>query len=147
MLPVSGAWQLSVWVVVSASSYCTCDRLPYLCSPVHPAHELSTARVLEIRQARALREVVGQEQVPQSLGLCLLAQVGDDGGCRPPRRLQLCLVDALGGHALILDPIVDLLDLFNGNGPQLCFDPRWDARKCRVALDLDVGGHVGAVLL
>ncbi|KAL5450770.1 hypothetical protein PMIN07_008765 [Paraphaeosphaeria minitans] len=146
MLPVSGAWQLSVGTGVSVPSRCRSNYIAHLSTPIHSAHDLCTARVLQVCQPRALFEVIGQEQIEQALGFGLLAQLGDDGRRRPPRLLQLRLIDALCRYNFMLDPVVDLLDLLNGNGPQLRLDPRRDARKGRVALHLNDGGHVAAVL-
>lgn len=67
--------------------------------------------------------MVRQEEIPQPLSLRLLSQLVDDSRSFPSIPGQLCFVDPLSGYALILNPVIDLLDLLNGNGPEFCFDP------------------------
>lgn len=90
--------------------------------------------------------MIRQEQIEETLGFGLLAQIGDNGGRCPPGLLQLGLVDALCWNAFGLNPIVNLLDLLNGNRSELGFDPWGDTCERRVALNLYVGCHVAELL-
>lgn len=85
--------------------------------------------------------MIWQEKIEKTLSFGFLPQLMDDLRSLPAIAFQLLLVNALRGNALILNPIVNLLDLLNGNWSELCFHPWRDASESWVAIHLDVGCH------
>lgn len=85
--------------------------------------------------------MIRQKQIEQPLSFGLLSQFMDDGWRPPPVVLQLGFVDALCRYAFGLYPVVDLLDLLNGNRSELRLHPWRDPGKGWVAIHLDGACH------